>query len=434
MRKGIVCLCLLWGLCCDVALANGAAQQNLPPISNRPGATLLLPYFEVDLDDEEGMNTIFSINNASATAVLAHVTSWSDMGIPVFAFNVYLTGYDAQPINLRDILVDGKVPITASAGQDFPQNRYSPQGPLSQDINFASCTGHFPYLAGVDAIYLPYLREALTGGPSSFHEGLCVARNHGTPSIARGYITADTVNACNVMFPSDVSYNAFITYQNVLWGEYYYLNPSQDLAYGDALVSITGEFNGAQYTPGAYTFYGRFNSWLALDKREPLATNLAVRFAAAKDFKTNEKARRRAALPPGTELLVWRDPKTPSVNGFHCGSTPSWYPLGQEQIVAFDEQEQAEIPTFGSPPFPAATQRVTVGNADFPLTAYSGWLYLNLNTTVLGVPTTTDPAAAQAWVTVVHRVQQGPNGGRYDVGFRAIRLDNALNPSHVLIQ
>ena len=47
-----------------------------------PAATLLLPYFEVNLADcdtvASHVNTLFSINNASATAILAHVTVWSD--------------------------------------------------------------------------------------------------------------------------------------------------------------------------------------------------------------------------------------------------------------------------------------------------------------------------------------------------------------------
>jgi len=33
--------------------------------------------------------------------VLAHVAIWSDLAVPVFNFNVYLTGYDVQTINLR---------------------------------------------------------------------------------------------------------------------------------------------------------------------------------------------------------------------------------------------------------------------------------------------------------------------------------------------
>ncbi len=79
-------------------------------ISETAGSTLLVPYFEVDLSNPNGRNTIFtinkggrldsitvnggppSLNNNIATAILAHVTIWSDLGVPVFNFNVYLTG------------------------------------------------------------------------------------------------------------------------------------------------------------------------------------------------------------------------------------------------------------------------------------------------------------------------------------------------------
>src|SRR6185503_13236572 len=109
---------------------------------------LLLPYFEVDVDNPvAGVNTLFSINNASATAVLAHVTIWSDQSVPVIDFDVYLTGYDVQTISLRDIFLKGNVPITASAGQDTSGDTISPHGPVSQDINFASCSA-FPYPSG----------------------------------------------------------------------------------------------------------------------------------------------------------------------------------------------------------------------------------------------------------------------------------------------
>jgi len=397
-----------------------------------PAATLLLPYFEVDLDKLDGATTLFSINNASATAVLAHVVLWSDMGVPVFGYNIYLTGYDMQTINVRDVLL-GTVSRTASAGQD-PQDTISHHGQLSQDINFASCSGQLPPPA-VPAIYQPYLRSALTGGPSSFHAGKCVARNLGTPSIARGYITVDTVNNCTLRLPDEPGYIASdITFQNVLWGDYTYINPSLDLAYGDALVHITASFTDPEVnTPGQYTFYGRLVNWNASDRREPLATFFAARFVAPKDFKTAAKARRRPDLPPATELVVWRDTKTVPA-AFTCGAPPAWFPLQQEQVRAFNEQEQNEAPTFTTPPFPGATQRVGIANAAFPLTAYSGWLFLNLNTTIAGNPNPSeDTAAAQAWVTILQRVQQGPNGGRYDVGFRALRLDSAETASHATI-
>jgi hypothetical protein len=437
MRKLIVRVGLL--VCALAAFAVDARAQNTPPIPNAPGATLLLPYFEVDLDNPAGMTTLFSVNNASASSILAHVTVWSDLGVPVFAYNIYLTGYDIQTINVRDMFT-GRVPKTSSDGQDFTDT-ISPQGLFSQDINFASCSGILSTpnndLSVVPELYTTYLRAALTGQASSFHAGQCVARNLGTPTIARGYITVDTVNNCTLRFASDPGYLlGDVTHQNVLWGDYTFVNPSQDLAYGDALVAVgADQVNPETSVPGQYTFYGRFAGWTASDRRTPLATNFVTRYVGAKDFKTVAKARRRPFLPAATELVVWRDPKVSSVNSFACGATPAWYPLGQEQIRAFDEQEHIETPTFATPPFPAATQKVTVANASFPLTAGSGFLYLNLNTTVpaAGTNPPEDPAAAQAWVSVLQRVQQGPNGGRYDVGYRAIRLDSAQQASHAVI-
>jgi hypothetical protein len=435
MRRAIVCLGLALGSV--LAAASFGNAQTPPPISNRPAATLLLPYFEVDLDDAQGINTIFSVNNSSATAVLAHVTIWSDMGVPVLNFDVYLTGFDAQRIDLRTLLVTGAPPRTASVGQD-PSNAISPQGPISQDINFASCSGLLPAPPPAASV-APYLRAALTGNPSSVHGGQCVARKHGTAAIARGYITVDTVTQCSLMYPSDPGYFFGVTSrQNVLWGDYMLVDQSKEFAFADSLVHILADWTGVSDPDidiGRYTFYGRFVSWTAIDEREPLSTQFQARFVAPKDFKVLPKARRRPFLPLGTELIVWRDPKTPTANSFNCNTKPSWFPLNQTEIVVFDEQEQAEQPTFASPPFPGVTQRVRLATADFPITFMSGMVHLNLNTVVLAGPgpPLVDPSAAQAWVTVVQRVLQGPNGGRYEAGFPAIRLDSARNPLNIFI-
>jgi hypothetical protein len=430
MRRALASLSLLLVLVCARGTAE-AIPAPVPTITNAPAATLLLPYFEVDLDNPNGVTTIFTVNNASASAALAHVVVWSDMGVPVFGYNVYLTGYDVQTINLRDVLT-GTVSRTASAGQD-PSDTISPHGQLSQDINFASCTGILPSPSAAP-LYADYLRAALTGQASSFHAGKCVARNLGTPGIARGYVTVDSVTQCTLQFPSDVGYFFGVAdSRNILFGDFFLIDPSQDLAYGDTLVHIRADStNPETNTPGQYTFYGRYDNWSAIDNRAPLATSFAARFVAAKDFKTQAKARRRTALPASTDLLVWRDAKI-TAQPFTCGTNPSWYPLGQEQIRAFDEQEHLEAPAFATPPFPAATQRVTVGSTALPTTAFAGWLYLNLNTTGGSPNPPEDTAAAQAWVTVLQRVQQGPNGGRYDVGFRAIRLDSAATASHFQI-
>ena len=56
MRRVSLC----FGLALCVLLVSSAAleAQTAPPIVNRPAATLLLPYFEVDLDNAQGMTTL----------------------------------------------------------------------------------------------------------------------------------------------------------------------------------------------------------------------------------------------------------------------------------------------------------------------------------------------------------------------------------------
>ena len=117
-----------------LALPTPAAICNLDV---SPAATLLLPYFEVDLNDPNSITTLVSVNNASNAGVLAHVTVWSDLSVPVLTFNIYLTGYDIQTLNLRDMMTTGILPQTAPAGQD-PNDTISPKGPKSRAAR-ASC-------------------------------------------------------------------------------------------------------------------------------------------------------------------------------------------------------------------------------------------------------------------------------------------------------
>ena len=64
MKRGAWVLFLL----CLLA-PGGQASAELCTIDAVPAATLLLPYFEVDLEANpgKGVDTLFSINNASAT-------------------------------------------------------------------------------------------------------------------------------------------------------------------------------------------------------------------------------------------------------------------------------------------------------------------------------------------------------------------------------
>jgi hypothetical protein len=418
---------LLLAAACLLALAV-PANAVICTVDDVPGATLLLPYFEVDLANTNGVTTLFSINNASATAVLAHVVVWSDLSVPVLDFNVYLTGYDVQSINMRDILA-GNLPQTASAGQD-PTDAISPKGDFSQDINFASCTGQLP-TGALPATFVSHLQTALTGQFSNLLGG-CAGLAYGD-NIARGYVTVDTVNNCTLRFPGDLGYfgaggSGDATNQNVLWGDYFYVNSATNRADGETLVHIEASATNPETSvSGQYTFYGRYVNWTAVDNREPLATNFAVRFLNGGPFSG------------GTNLIAWRDSKVRQ-GAFKCGTTPAWYPLGQEQIVIFDEQEHPSVPTTipvspqppqsGIIPFPAETQSTAVGGAAFPVPYKFGWLFLNLNTTVAaaGSVPPEDPAAAQAWVEAVMSAL-----GRYSVGFDAIKLDSACTANHTRI-
>lgn len=431
---------LLWAARADAQPLTMAADR----VANEPAATLLLPYFEVELPKKiggksSGMNTIFTINNASATAVLAHVTIWSDLAVPITVFNIYLTGYDSQTIDMFQVL-NGHVPRTASAGQDptdtsNPNDGISNKGMLSQDINFASCTGQLPYPDPLPTETISFLREALTGSAVALTGGKCMGRALGDKKpTARGYVTVDTVNNCTLRFPDDPGY--FInggagdaTTQNVLWGDYVYVNKSKKVARGDALVHIQASATDPETSiPGEYTFYDRYVASTAADNRQPLSTLFAGRFV---------NVPKHPHFPSGTSVIAWRDSKR-SIAGdaFTCGTTPSPYPLAQQGIVVFDEQENPEIPTqppippfFDTEirPFPAAAQIAKIGSSTFPVTTPSGWIYFNMNTTVAGssVPVE-DPSAAQATLTMVLESK-----GRYSASYRAATLDSAANPSHL---
>ncbi len=419
MKKTVVCLALL-GL---VAL-GGQAFAAICTIDDVPAATLLLPYFEVNLDNPNGQTTLFSVNNASASATLAHVTIWSDWSVPVLDFDIYLTGYDVQTINLRDVLVNGNLPVTASDGQD-PADTISPQGLFSQDINFASCNGILPFnTPTLTSDFVAHLQEWLTGNQSHLL-GTCAGEDHGD-NVMRGYVTVDVSNACSRDFPTAAGYfvkggAGIAGDRNILWGDYFYVDAENNFAQGETLVHI--EADSASFAPGDFTFYGRYVAASSADDREPLSTTFATRYVNGGLFTG------------GTNLVVWRGTGVADFSAVACGDTPDWWPLGQTQIVIFDEQEQPNVPETspvsgipGNPglqPFPNETQSVAVGGSDLPVPFDFGWMYLNLNTTVMGSPYA---PFSQNWVTTVMSAE-----GRFSVGFDAIQLDSACSPNSLII-
>jgi hypothetical protein len=405
-------------------------QQLQRNVADRPAATLLLPYFEVDPANPSGVTTQLAIGNAGAAAALARVTLWSDLAVPVFAFDVYLTGYDLQRIDLRDVL-SGVLPQTADAGQD-PQDTVSPGGGSSQDATFPGCAGRLPPppLAAAD---VAALRAALTGGPSALHGGLCCGRSLGD-GHARGFVTVDSVSQCSQAFPGSAGY--FVSgglgiadNRNILWGDYALIDRAKQTAraVGGSLVHVRADaLDPLTSLPGSYTFYGRLIGFSGADNRLPLATSFAARYISPQT-SGETVIEPTTGLPFTTYVMVWRDPKV-AQGPFPCGTVPGWFPLEQTQVGAFDEQERIRnltstpsvvFPVQPDPPtpFPAATQVVEVNGPELPADFNSGWLFLNLSTTVAGAAVN---PTAQAWVEVLH-----DGGGLLSVGYRALQLDNA---------
>jgi hypothetical protein len=389
-----------------------------------PAASLLLPHFEVELSDDSWNTTLFSINNASATPAIAHVTLWTDLSVPTLDFNVYLTGYDVVTFNLRDLFTTGTLPSTS-----HNSTAISPVGSFSLVTNplsgvgpgSTSCNEQLP-LPPLPAILLDHIRAAHTGQSSPVvFNGLCSGIDHGD-EVVRGYITIDSVNFCSLAFPDSVGYwlpggQGVGNNLNVLWGDAFYVDETQGYAQGWPLVHIEADNN---LGPANYTFYRRYSG--GSDQREGLGNQFATRFLNG------------GAFDGGTDLIVWRDSKR-SIAPFSCALTaPAPFPLSTDQIVIFDEEENPDTPEtspFSPPipgasllPFPWESQRVQLDDSDaFPLPVDFGWLYLNLNNAVAGSQVPFEPLMQNYVQTVMSA------NNRFSVGFDAIQLGNVTDPA-----
>ncbi|AVP95944.1 hypothetical protein C7S18_01455 [Ahniella affigens] len=400
---------LTFGLIGHLSLTS-SAEAAIGTVDQVPATTILIPYFEVDLVNTNGRTTQVSLSNTSATATLHNVVLWSDAGVPVFNFNVYLTGYDTQVFDMRDIL-NGTLPRTASAGQD-PSDTISNHGNVSQDINFASCSSFLPP-AGVSAATVNDLRAMLTGLASTVaYPGQCVGFNNGD-NVARGYLTIDTTTQCTTDTPATPGYfsTSVASLQNTQVAEYMLIDRSTNQMTIDNGVAVEGSTTDASVNvSGQYTFYSRLIGSDASDRREALASTWGVQ-------GDNHSGK----------VLVWRDVKAAPA-AFACNSTPSYAPLGQEQIVFLTPDSEPTIST--TPGVGRATQvtPMTAAALGAPAAAKQGWTFMNLNTTLGGVTVPTeDPAAAQSYITVVRTLE---DTSRATTSSMAVQLDSAGDSSH----
>jgi hypothetical protein len=441
---------------------GGQAFAEQCTVDAVPAATLLLPFFQVDFTApvQDAINTIFTINNASAAPALAHVTLWTNLSIPTVDFDVYLTGYDVQVVDLGSIFRTGTLPVTATDRQDTATDSISPHGGSHSDnpvwddvlanppnnhtntINEASCDNFFPFTnPALGPTLVSRIQNGHTGQPISGNT--CLGFPDGLESngalLATGYVTIDSVTSCSVVFPGGTGYfvnggQGIANNRNLLWGDYFTIDPANAAAFGDPLVHVEA-FDPVGGVPGEadvpdqgtafdFTFYSRYTRASGFsDNREPLANVFATRYITG------------GAFSGGTKLYVWRDSQQ-TATAVTCGTTyfdlnPDSEPFLEEgEVIAFNESEDAVRLCEGSgqvsPPqadvtcFPLETNCVQVGVDPLNPPFNNGWLFLNLD--LADVFTNVDTFRSQAWVTPVFTAL-----GLYEAGYSAIQLHSTCD-------
>jgi hypothetical protein len=374
-------------------------------LSVMPAATLLLPYFEVDLDDISRGTTLFTVTNVTNVDRVAHVTLWTDHAYPVLDFNIYLTGYDVQSINLWDVLARGLIAPPGGTGTAATPRRGSYSDP-NPSLDLRTCV----LLPGVlDEPTLERLRRAFTEGVA----GDCAAAG-GKHARAIGYATIDVVGSCTATGPGDPAYwTRDLRYDNVLLGETQYVDLAQDSAQGTPMVHIraipeggTPELRRRSFVLDAgfeRTFYGRYQPADAprLDGRQPLPAQFAARWieGGPGDF--------------GTSFKVWRE----SESSAGCADFAHARVLDATDVVVFDEDENAA--GLSAPFTLPATSLTSIGDGRYPRLAngaLSGWVYMNLDAGLHG------RTATQNWVIASMRAL-----GRYSTDVEASALGNGCS-------
>jgi hypothetical protein len=395
-----------------------------------PAATLLVPYFEVDLTNNQNTNTLWTITNVSNLPQIAHVTIWTDRSFPVLDFNIFLTGYDVQSISMFDIIANGVIAPpdgTTSDEDDNPPGQRSADNDANPLLDITNCDN---LAVNIPASLLADLRTALTTGRYSTC-GTTLIGNNQADGRARGYVTIDVAESCSTDLPTDPNYYLTeILFDNVLIGDYQQVDRTNNFANGNPLVHIRaipeGGDVGTTGTPGFETnfdrtFYSRYQPLGGVaDRRQPLPSTFAARWITGGTGAFN------------TSFKIWREGVTgPTLT---CSQYTNNASLAITELVRFDEDEN---PTTFTPdviisPVPPGgvslpeTSNTPVSNTSIfppnPGGDIAGWMYLNLDH---GSPAgAIDPLiASQNWVIVSMGAE-----GRFAVDFDAAWLGNGCSP------
>jgi hypothetical protein len=431
LKRLVFVLLMSLGISAHAATFTGGAPHSTNnddscDIALLPAATLLLPYFEVDLADRNGETTLFTITNASPMEQVAHITLWTDFAFPVIDFNVYLTGYDVQGLNLYDVIALGQIAPPNGTGFD---DAGSPVGDFSDDnpaVEESTCR-NLPMQ--VAAAYRTRMQQAFTKGkvPAIGSTPGC-SQIGGDHLHATGYATIDLVRRCGATNPTEPTYyTEEIAFDNVLTGDFMQVNGGQNFAQGNPLVHIRaipegGTFASRAADPASYrtntptTFYGRYQSPAnpVADGRQPLPSTFMARWISGGlgSFESSFK--------------IWRGSRVGA--NAECSDFKANEDNRITDVVRFDEEENAvaRVPDCQVPcesfdtNFPSASV-TSIDDPRFPQTpdnGIAGWLYLNLHNSAA------ETIGAQAWVVASMRAE-----GRFSVDMDATALGNGCTPA-----
>jgi hypothetical protein len=214
-----------------IGMSAGSAGATTCSSDVVPAATLLFPFVVFDYDNPIiGDTSLVTIINTAPAAQIVHVTLWSDAGAPLFDFNIVLSGYDMQRINLRDLLYFGTLPDTGTAGPLVVSGSAAAAGPVVPTVDLAlpestavlleRCSPSSPQYPDYPPIpqaileQLQYLLQASQRVERSHNDCVSPANytigdwfeNRTTADPTWMWVTADVVWTCTGLFPDAAEY------------------------------------------------------------------------------------------------------------------------------------------------------------------------------------------------------------------------------------
>jgi hypothetical protein len=296
-----------------MAVATSASAVTCT-IDQHPAATLLVPYFRAAFNADgtpvvgaNSYDTLVTITNNSASAMLAHVVVWNERSVPVLDFDIALTAYDSQSMSMQQILI-GNLPQTpkTESGTLFSGTTYGGTRGACQTSTTTTAVGdgqsgsnsskneYVRFVVQPDTAAATKSDNSLTttvysnpawSAGSTFGKALLdeldddasMACAQGSPDgvvtgTVHGYVTIDHVNYCTLSFPNSTSYYIAdaIGQENNMTGEVIYTSGAGLPTNGASTVNLEASFNLNGYpSPGATpgtpirTFYARY--WEGFD-------------------------------------------------------------------------------------------------------------------------------------------------------------------------